>query len=397
VSIGPTSFGKRLITPPHGPNAGIDVRAAASSKPRVLIVFSSGEIGGAERSLTRMAIASHGTGADYTLATIGAGAAWKQWAHEQGLSAEAFPVFGTKGVDARAIADFVAACRRLRPDVYYVVGLRAALLVRLLKLILPRALIVHGIRSSFPHGTAIARRFFWSERLLGWLTDHYIANSQVGAATLMQLVGTPPSKISVILNGVQASIEPQDDISRRGMRVVVVANLNQYKNHADFLDVVVAVRKSVPDLEVIFVGRDDSHGQVSRLIEQRDLTEVVRLTGFIDAPEALVKTARVFALTSRVIEGCPTAVLEALMIGVPVVAYAIGGLPEIIHTGRTGFLVRTPAEFADALIRLLEDDALVSSYSAAARQDAAQRFSLSECSMRHYNLLKCLVDGAQRE
>jgi glycosyltransferase involved in cell wall biosynthesis len=235
----------------------------------------------------------------------------------------------------------------------------------------------------------------WSERLFGWLTDHYVANSQIGADSLAHIAGVPLRKITVIRNGVQrASVSPAD-ISDRRRSVAVVANLNRYKGHIDFLKIVERVRIAVPDVEIMFIGRDDSDGEVMREVQRRSLTGVIRALGFLPAPDPVVATARVFALPSTQIEGCPTAVLESLMLGIPVVAYAIGGLPEIVESGATGILVPagSEAQFADALIRLLKDEDLNMRYSAAARAAAAEKFSLAECAAQHNLLLKRLGDS----
>lgn len=354
-------------------------------RTQVLVVFSSGEIGGAERSLTRMVLASPRTSVDYRLATCGDGDAWRRWADELGLGPLSFPIFTARGIRLREVVRLLRYCRRARPDVIYAIGIRCAVLLRLLHPLLPRTALVHGIRSSFPEGSALARRMSASERLFGWMTDHYIANSQAGADSLARIAGTPAAKITVIHNGVELPTVSPPQVRDRARRIVVVANLNRYKGHLEFLNIVEMVRAAVPDTEVLFIGRDDSAGEVMREVHRRRLASVVQAPGFLATPEPLVATARVFALPSTHIEGSPTAVIEALMLGIPVVAYDIGGLPEIVQSGVTGTLVPAGSErqFAEALIQLLRDEELNARYSAAARVDATARFSLSECAARH--------------
>jgi glycosyltransferase involved in cell wall biosynthesis len=367
-------------------------------RARVLVIFSSGEIGGAERSLTRMVLASRAGPVDYQVATCGEGAAWQKWAGELGLAPLSFPVFAARAIRWREIARLVRYCRESAPDAIYAVGMRCAALMRILRPLLPRAALVHGIRSTFPQGTALARRMSVSERLFGWLTDHYVANSQAGADSLVRIAGTPADKITVIHNGVEPASVAPPDLRARSRRIAVVANLNRYKGHLEFLDIVERTRAAVPDVEVLFIGRDDSGGEVTREVERRGLSNVVRVSGFQSAPELLVATARVFALPSTRIEGCPTAVIEALMLGIPVVAYQIGGLPEIVRSGVTGTLVpRGRADlFAAALLQLLQDEELNAHYSEAARADAAARFTLSECAARHGTLFARFAHALER-
>jgi glycosyltransferase involved in cell wall biosynthesis len=345
-----------------------------------------------------MVLASQPGPVDYRIATCGDGVAWQRWAGELGLAPLSFPIFAAGAIRWREIVRLVRHCRESAPDAIYAVGMRCAAVMRILRPLLPRSVLVHGIRSTFPQGTALARRMRVSERLFGWLTDHYIANSQAGADSLMRIARTPVDKITVIHNGVEPAVVSPPDVAARARRIAVVANLNRYKGHIQFLDIVERVRAAVPDVEVLFIGRDDSDGEVPREVESRGLTEVVRVSGFQAAPERLVATARVFALPSTRIEGCPTAVIEALMLGVPVVAYEIGGLPEIVRSGVTGTLVPPGRAdlFAAALLQLLQDTELNARYSAAARIDATARFTIAECAARHGTLFAQLARAVER-
>jgi glycosyltransferase involved in cell wall biosynthesis len=367
-------------------------------RAQVLVIFSSGEIGGAERSLTRMVLAARAGPVDYQVATCGDGTAWQRWAAELGLAPLSFPVFAAGAIRWREIARLARHCRESPPDAIYAVGIRCAALMRILRPLLPQTALVHGIRSTFPRGTALARRMRLSERLFGWLTHHYVANSQAGADSLARIAGTPAGKITVIHNGVEPAAVTLPDIRARARRIAVVANLNRYKGHVEFLDIVERVRAAVPDVEVLLIGRDDSRGEVPREVERRGLSDVVSVSGFQPTPDLLVATARVFALPSTRIEGCPTAVIEALMLGVPVVAYQIGGLPEIVQSGVTGTLVPPGRAdlFAAALLQLLQDEDLNARYSAAARVDATARFTLAECAARHSTLFSRFAHAVER-
>lgn len=367
-------------------------------RAKVLLIFSSGEIGGAERSLTRMVLAAQSGSVDYCLATCGDGTAWQRWARELGLAPLSFPMFGPGVIRWREIVRLVRHCRASAPDAIYAVGIRCAAVMRLLRPFLPRSVLVHGIRSTFPPGAALTRRMRMSERLFGRLTDHYVANSQAGADSLMRIARTPVNKITVIYNGVEPSQVSPPEVRERPRRIAVVANLNRYKGHVEFLDIVERVRAAMADVEVLFIGRDDSGGEVPHEVVRRGLSGVVRVSGFHAAPDRLVATARVFALPSTQIEGAPTAVIEAMMLGVPVVAYQIGGLPEIVQSGVTGTLVPRgrPDLFAAALLQLLQDTELNARYACAARRDATARFTLTECAARHGALFMQLARAGAR-
>jgi glycosyltransferase involved in cell wall biosynthesis len=101
------------------------------------------------------------------------------------------------------------------------------------------------------------------------------------------------------------------------------------------------------------------------------------LLGACDDVAARLSTADIFVLPSRT-ESMPNAVLEAMAAGLPVVASAVGGVPEVIAHGRTGLLCE-PADaqaLADHLCLLMDDPSLAGRLGEAARREAQTRYSI---------------------
>ena len=303
-------------------------------------------------------------------------------------------MFGARTGRVRGFWDLWRDCRRTPPSIIYAIGLRAAIVAAVLRLLDSRVRVVHGIRSTYPPGTQLARNFSTVERLLKGFTAAYVANSQQGALDLQRIAGVDPAKVHVIHNGVE-SRAPAAAAERRACRIVGVANINQYKGHLEFLNVARQLSQRLPELEVVLIGRNEKGPALIQEIEARSLTDVVRVAGFIAKPEELVGSARVFALPSPRIEGCPTAILEAMALGVPVVAFGIGGIPEIGIDGESGLLV-PPLDYdgmASALQRLLTDVLLNDSFGAAARRSVQSKFTLEVCAERHLELWQSLCAG----
>ena len=364
---------------------------ATARRPRVLLVFTSSGIGGAERSLTRMAL--HGADAvEYQLLTFGGEGEWARWARSLGAEVQVFELFSCRAAAVRSLFSCVASLRRLRADVVYVVGLKSAILLRLLRPAIPGK-IVHAIRSSFPRGSYMRRKFALAELLLGWLTDHYIANSQAGARDLRDMTGADARRVSVIYNGLTVLTPIDAPFAERPPRVVVVANITGQKGHLELLPVIVRARTRVPDMQVWFVGRNELGDLLQQSIAQFGLENCIRVPGFSNSPEGTLRSARVFALPTLQVEGCPTALIEAMALGLAVVAYDVGGIPEIITSGVNGLLV--PAgdalAFASALVQLLTNAKLNERLGRAARETVLDKFSLQRCAAQHVQVWQRLM------
>lgn len=129
----------------------------------------------------------------------------------------------------------------------------------------------------------------------------------------------------------------------------------------------------MPAYEVIFFGASEpsSLPPMSRSIP-------VRSAGFIESDEAMAKLfgeADVFVATSR-LDNLPNTVLEATACGVPTVAFRIGGMPDMIDHGETGFLARPfdAADLADGIAWILADDARREAMKLMAREKAEKEF-----------------------
>ena len=130
-----------------------------------------------------------------------------------------------------------------------------------------------------------------------------------------------------------------------------------------------------PDLRVAFAGDGPSRARLEGLAGQLGIRHSVDFLGWRDDVQDLHHGWRAFVAPS-IHEGLSLGVMEAMASGLPVVASATGGLPELVEEGITGFLVPVgdPARLAARLDLLLSDDALQRSMGEAARRTARERF-----------------------
>jgi len=222
---------------------------------RVLILFSSGEIGGAERSLTRMVLSS-GCNIDYKLATLDGYGPWVEWCIEKDIKPLVFGVaqngvsHGKIGI--RSLLRFIAHVRKKQYDILYVVGLRASIWLRLAKPLFGDVKLVHGIRWNPNSESRLDRAFRLVEHFIGGLIDLYICNSRIARETLVHKVGISSKKIKVIYNGVDKIPVIKEDYADRPMNVVIIGNHNPRKGHLEFLESVALVLEQQPDARFFF-------------------------------------------------------------------------------------------------------------------------------------------------
>jgi glycosyltransferase involved in cell wall biosynthesis len=363
---------------------------------RVLLLFSSSELGGAERSLSRMAFASQGV--DYQLATLHGEGPWCDWVRLQGRE----PLILGCGASAGGGLMLRAFWRLIRyvhsnpVDVIYVCGARASLLLRFMRVFLPRTKLVHGVRWNPDSDSRLDRFFRLVEQFTHPSVDAWITNSAVAKQTLMSRCGIPAGRVFVIYNGLESLPEDVPSLAERPMEVLTVANLNPRKGHREYLQVVREVVNAVPDAKFIFVGRDDMNGEIQRAIEEAGLSHYVRCEGFQADVSPWFKRARVFVLPSIWNEGCPTAILEAMSFALPCVAFAMDGIPELVENGRQGVLLQCGdySGMGAAIIQVLTDDGRATKLGKCGQERVHSHFRLESTATLHTVAFAEILSGS---
>jgi glycosyltransferase involved in cell wall biosynthesis len=139
--------------------------------------------------------------------------------------------------------------------------------------------------------------------------------------------------------------------------VVTVANLRATKNYPGLLGAARVVADRALPVRFVAAGQGPLEAEVRAEHDRLALGDTFRLLGYRADASRLVAAADLYVLASDH-EGLPVTVMEALTAGVPVVATAVGGLPEVVATGENGILVAPgdPLALADAVERALRPD-----------------------------------------
>jgi glycosyltransferase involved in cell wall biosynthesis len=158
----------------------------------------------------------------------------------------------------------------------------------------------------------------------------------------------------------------------------MLARLVHVKNPFLLLDVAELVHTKIPEAMFFFVGDGPYLEILKKDAAKRGLQSVVRFTGYRKDPLEIVEALDVVVLTS-ISEGLPVTLLEAMALRKPVVATNVGGVPEVVQDGVTGFLVPSgnAPEFARALISLFKNPNLMKIMGEQGRKRVEENFSLS--------------------
>lgn len=150
-------------------------------------------------------------------------------------------------------------------------------------------------------------------------------------------------------------------IDDRTRVLLSVGRLSREKGHVDLVRAVSRIRKIAGDMRfrLILVGEGPERPRIEKLRRNMELADVITLTGHQSDINPYYAIADVFLLPS-LSEGCPNVLLEAMAAGVPVVATAVGGVPEIVTNGKDAILVEKHdgVGIALAAVELLRDEPL---------------------------------------
>ncbi len=240
---------------------------------------------------------------------------------------------------------------------------------------------------------AFSHEMRWYSRWLLNLTNRWataiVANSEiVRRDCLRREKYITPEKIRVIYNSVdlkrysekRACEAKKHDLGiPDNMHVVgMVANLHPRKGYSDFLYAASRVLQTYPDTLFLLVGRDDGmKRKLDALAKNLQISSSVLFLGERDDVPELLALFDV-QVASSYAEGLSNAILEGMATGNPVVATDVGGNPELIVDGETGFLVPpgTPDRLAEKIIHLLKDPTLRGMIGKTARKRVGNLFTI---------------------
>ncbi len=364
---------------------------------RVLLVIAQLDMGGAERQLHNLALRLSREGFDPEVAVFYPGGHFESPLTQSGVAVH--HIRRTSKVGLEAILDLRRLILDRRFDIVHSFLWPANWRSRLAAIFARAPVIVSSTRS-----VETWLRFYHVavDRVLALWTDAIVVNATAIRTFLVQREGVPERIIRVIRNGVderpfetppsRADARRRLDLPVGGPIVLSVANLQPEKNHEDFLRVAALVAERHPRVTFVAVGSGDRQSRLETMARRQGVDGVVRWAGFQDDVTLYLAACDVFMNTSRR-EGCCNAILEAMASARPVVAYSVGGNPELVAHGSSGRL----AEFGDvaglagAVTGYLDDPGLAEREGAVGARRMREQFSIEAMVRRTADLYRTLL------
>jgi len=379
---------------------------------RVAFLIGSLARGGAEANLLMLARGLRGRGHRVLLMTLRPDGA-ERAAELQAEGIEVFDVdlpklrplgnvAGKVGA-VRAMTRTVGRLREFKPHVVHAWLFEAEVWGAIATLLLRRGAFVSTRQSLGQFKDAAP----WKQRaqnLCNRLARAVVANSRAVAADARRRErNLPPDRLHVVHSGVEAELiatAPAADLPRAfGISfapepvALCVSNLFAYKGILDLVEAWSIVRDYHPRAVLVVVGRDGGvRAEAKRRIAALKLEANVLLVGERDDVPALLRGADFLVHASHE-EGLPSAILEAMAAGLAVASTNVGGIPEIVEEGKTGFLAppRDPKALAEAILRLAGDERLRARLGAEAARRARTKFSPASVVDAHEAIYRAVI------
>lgn len=273
-------------------------------------------------------------------------------------------------LNPRTVIDLLKIIKRDQIDILHCHGYGATTFGRIAGFLTRTPVIVHEhmVDAHMP----VYQKF--ADLVLSPFTSKGIAISAAVKDFMAGPRSVPSSRIEIVHNSVPADFcrtfsdsEKQAAAQKYGIPldvkiIGIVGRLDPVKGHKDFLLAASIVVKKFPDIRFVVVGDGELREQLHEYARELEIEDKVIFLGHCNNVMEIVALFYMLAVTS-LSEGFSIAIAEAMAQGKPVVATRIGGIPDIVEDGKSGFLVpaKDPQKMAEVMERIIKDKDLADS------------------------------------
>jgi glycosyltransferase involved in cell wall biosynthesis len=331
---------------------------------KILHVIDSGGFFGAEVMLINLAAAQLKMGLEPAIASVG----------DPGIGEKAIEIEArnrqvpVQVFRMRPGPNLVGACRLLnfcrdgKFDLIHSHGYKGNILLgplpgRVKKI--PMLSTLHGWITTAASGFTRLRAYEWLDALvLSRFIDRIVLVNR-GMLENPRIARLSQRKIFVVDNGIDAAPSlrhmplEQDivDFCNDGFVIIAIGRYSLEKGFDILLKTLISLQEKIPNLKLLLIGEGGCRGQYENIIRENNLENRVLLAGYHPEAWRFFTLADLYVISSWT-EGLPITLLEAMRSKVPVVATRVGGIPEVLHGEKGGFLV--PPGNPQELARMIE-------------------------------------------
>ncbi len=271
--------------------------------------------------------------------------------------------------DIRTLWKVYQLIQTLKPDVIHTHAAKAGFVGRVAAWLAGVPVIVHTFHGHVFRGyfsPAKTQFFIILERIAARMSDAIITLSDGLRRELAEEYHiTRKGRITVLPLGLDLGVftklprksgvfRKEFNLPADAPLIGIVGRITPIKNHALFLNAAVEIRKQLPDARFVIVGDGEIRAEIEALVDELRLREAVIFTGWQKDLAHIYSDLDVLVISS-INEGTPVTVIEGLAACCPVVATAVGGVPDLLDHGKLGKLVndQTPESLGKAVMEVI--------------------------------------------
>jgi glycosyltransferase involved in cell wall biosynthesis len=368
----------------------------------VLFVIDGAEFGGGERVFLQLASGLKDRYRLFVATSTNGLFAWEL--HRLGI--EVFSVDMSRQFTLKPIRQIRSIIRNNEIDFLHSQGARADFFARFAGRIANAPHILCTVAmpvEGFEVGRLRKTMYRFMDRLSERYVEKFIVVSESLRKALIEGRGISSQRVARIYNGIeldkfrpdlkQSMLKENWGIAQESPLIGALGRMVWQKGFTYLIEAIPDILQSLPSVRFVIAGDGPLKKELESLSEDLNVKEQVIFPGYIGQIEQFLSNIDILVVPS-VLEGFPMVTLEAMAMGIPIVATQINGVTEQISHGQEGILVppRNPRELAGAVLQLIKDEELGARLGLAARKKIESCFSVErmvrETEQLYLSLLK---------
>ena len=326
---------------------------------KVCYVITTLGKGGAEKQLFELIYGIDKSIFSPSIISLSQGGYWKE--RIEGLDIPVFDLPRKKNKEISRLIKLTGLIRTISPDIVHTYMWSANTYGRIASIILNIPVIIASERNISQVGKDKKKYEIFIDQLLSFFTDKIICNSLSASKSLTKIYSIKKDKVILVHNGIDSTkyrLNKSLLYNSSEITIGIVGRLEYQKNHKLFLEAAKIILKNVKNIKLRFliVGDGQLNTYLVKYSKTLGIYENIDFIGQTHNVNQFYKQMDIFVLTSH-FEGLPNALMEAMASSIPVVAVDVGGIRELIHKNKTGFLCtpNSASDIADKVIFLIKN------------------------------------------